>query len=114
MRVTGGLRKGDQRESIFFVALPDALTISWESRTRRNTHGRVAFEIAFMGRTGLDTNDPAQKYQLKNLPGNFSGLNLVCLMYVAFKSIAPETDIGFDLSKEYAAAKNLHREKNTQ
>jgi len=32
-------------------------------------------------------------------------------MYVAFKSIAPETDIGFDLSKEYAAAKSLHGRK---
>jgi hypothetical protein len=29
-------------------------------------------------------------------------------MYVAFKSIAPEMDVGFDLSKEYAAARALH------
>ncbi len=53
----------------------------------------------------------APKYQLKSLPGNFSGLHLVCLMYVAFKSIAPDTDVGFDLSKEYAAAQALHGEK---
>lgn len=72
---------------------------------------RIATEIALKGRTGLDTNDPAPKYQLKSLPGNFSGLNLVCLMYVAFKSIAPETDIGFDLSKENAAAKSMRLEK---
>jgi len=64
-------------------------------------------------RTGLDTNDPAPKFQLKSLPGNFSGLNLVCLMYVAFKSFAPEMDIGFDLSKEYAAAKDLQGEQKT-
>jgi hypothetical protein len=32
-------------------------------------------------------------------------------MYVAFKFIAPDTDIGFDLSKEYAAAQALHGEK---
>jgi hypothetical protein len=32
-------------------------------------------------------------------------------MYVAFQSIALETDIGFDLSKEYAAAKSLHAGK---
>src|SRR5439155_1647349 len=56
--------------------------------------------------SGLDTNDPTQKYQLNTLPGNFSGLNLVCLMYVAFKSIAPEMDIGFDLAKEYAVKPN--------
>jgi hypothetical protein len=69
---------------------------------------RIAAETAMKGRTGLVTNDPAQKYELKSLPGNFSGLHLVCLMYVGFKSIAPEMDIGFDLSKEYAAARALH------
>lgn len=70
---------------------------------------RIATEIALKGRTGLDTNDPAQKYQLKSLPGNFSGLNLVCLMYVGFKSFAPEMEVGFDLGKEYAAAQSLYR-----
>jgi tetratricopeptide (TPR) repeat protein len=74
---------------------------------------RIASEIALKGRTGLDTNDPAQKYQLKSLPGDFSGLNLVCLMYVGFKSFAPEMDLGFDLSKEYAAAQELKAEKQT-
>ena len=72
---------------------------------------QIAFEIALKGRTGLDTNDPTPRYQLKSLSGNFSGLNLVCLMYVGFKSIAPEMDVGFDLSKEFAAAKSLHGEK---
>ena len=73
---------------------------------------RIAFEIATKGRTGLDTNDPAKKYELKSLPGHFSGLQLVCLMYVGFKSIAPEMDVGFDLAEEYAAALTLHnREK---
>jgi hypothetical protein len=62
----------------------------------------------------LNTNDPAHKYQLKSLPGDFSGLNLVCLMYVAFKSFAPETDVGFDLSKEYAAAKSMYSGKEVQ
>jgi len=72
---------------------------------------RIASEITLKGRTGLDSNDPAQKYQLKRLPGDFSGVNLVCLMDVAFKSFAPEMDIGFDLSKEYAAADTLCREE---
>jgi hypothetical protein len=65
---------------------------------------RIGFEIAMKGRTGLDSNDPTQKYELKSFAGQFSGLHLVCLMYAAFKSFAPETDIGFDLSKEYEAA----------
>ena len=69
---------------------------------------RIAFEIALLGQRGLDVNDPAQKYHLKSLAGSFSGLHLVSLMYVGFKQIAPEQDIGFDLSREYAAAKSLH------
>ena len=32
-------------------------------------------------------------------------VHLVCVMYIGFKSFAPEQDIGFDLSEEYAAAK---------
>jgi len=81
------------------------------ARMPRTEMQQIAFEIAAKGQSGLDTSDPAPKYQLKSLPGNFSGLHLVCLMYVAFKSIAPDTEIGFDLSKEYAAAQALHGEK---
>lgn len=74
---------------------------------------RIASEIAIKSQTGLDPNDPAQKYELKSLPGRFSGLHLLCLMYVAFKSFAPKMDIGFDLGAEYAAALTLHgREKS--
>jgi hypothetical protein len=68
---------------------------------------RIAFEIAMLGRHGSDGNDPNQKYQLKSLKGSFSGLHLVCLMYVGFTLFAPEQDVGFDLSKEYAAAQAL-------
>ena len=36
---------------------------------------------------GFDVNDPTQKYQLlRSLPGCFSGLQMVCLMYAAFKA----------------------------
>ena len=68
-------------------------------------------EIAIKGRAGLDPNDPAQQYELKSLPGKFSALHLLFPIYVAFKSFAPEMDIGFDLSQEYAAAQALHGEK---
>ena len=69
---------------------------------------RIALEVAVLGKKGLDVNGPVQKYRLKSLPGAFSGLHLVCLMYVGFKIVAPDKDIGFDLSKEYAAAEALH------
>jgi len=41
------------------------------------------------------------------LTGEFSGLQLLCLQYVAFQQIAPGQDIGFDLSKEYQTALGL-------
>jgi hypothetical protein len=68
---------------------------------------RIGFEIAVLGQRGLDTNNPDQKYTLKSLPGTFSGLHLVCLMYVAFKQISPQQSIGFDLSREYEVARSL-------
>ena len=82
------------------------------ARMARADVQQIGFEIAAMGQRGLDTNDPTAKYRLNSPAGNFSGLHLVCLMYVAFKSIAQDTDIGFDLSKEYATAQALY-EKNT-
>jgi tetratricopeptide (TPR) repeat protein len=64
----------------------------------------VAFEIAMKGQQGLDTNSPDQKYTLRSLPGTFSGLQLVAIMYAAFRQIDPTVDIGIDLRQEYEAA----------
>ena len=70
---------------------------------------KIGFEIALLGQKGLSTNESAQKYRLKNMPGQFSGLHLVCLMYVAFKKVAPDYDIGFDLTIEYEIAEAMHK-----
>jgi tetratricopeptide (TPR) repeat protein len=67
----------------------------------------VGFEIAILGTKGLNPNDPSRKYTLKSMPGSFTALHLLCLLYVAFQQIAPDRDTGFDLSREYAAAKKL-------
>ena len=72
---------------------------------------KIAFEIAILGQRGLDTNDSTQKYNLRSLPGRFSGLHLMSIMYVAFKIIAPDHDVGFDLSREYQAALALHKKQ---
>jgi tetratricopeptide (TPR) repeat protein len=64
----------------------------------------VGQEIAILGMRGLDINDPSKKYTLKSLPGDFSGLHLVSIMYAAFQRTAPGTDVGIDLSREYAQA----------
>lgn len=67
----------------------------------------VVFEIAMLGRSGLDINNPAKKYTLRSLPGNFSGLHLVSLMYTGMQLIDPTAEAGIDLSQEFAAAKAL-------
>lgn len=67
----------------------------------------ATFEIALLGRSGLDTNDSTLKYTLRSLTGTFSGLQLVAMMFVGFKQIEPTLDAGFDLSREYEAAQQL-------
>jgi tetratricopeptide (TPR) repeat protein len=68
---------------------------------------KIGFEIAMLGTRGIDVNNPESRYSLKSLPGEFSGLHLLSIQYVAFKKIAPTQDIGFDLSVEYQAALKL-------
>jgi tetratricopeptide (TPR) repeat protein len=68
----------------------------------------IVFEIAMLGRSGLDINDPTQKYTLKSLPGKHSGLQLSCYMYTGFQQIDPSLDVGIDYSKEYNEALKIH------
>ena len=72
---------------------------------------KISYEIAMVGRTGLALNDSTPKYRLKSMEGEFSGLHLACFMYVGFKQLTPDADLGLDLAKEYAAAKVLHDAK---
>lgn len=67
----------------------------------------VALEVSILGQNGLDINDSTQKYTLKSLTGEFSGLHLMALLYTALHQINPELDSGLDFSKEYAAAQRI-------
>ena len=67
----------------------------------------IAFEIGMKGRLGLDLNNPQRTYRINSLPGEFTGLHLVCLLYVGFQQIDPSLDIGFDLKAEYHTARRL-------
>ena len=68
----------------------------------------VAFEIALIGRNGLDYASPDEKYELRSLPDRkFSGLHLMCLMFAGFKRVAPEHDVGMDLNDSFLAALSL-------
>ena len=87
----------------------DALKVfAKEGSTKRQ---KIAFEIAMKGRTGLDINDPQQKYTLKTLPGKFSGMQLLAIMFTAFRQIDPTMKTGADFSVEYEAALQMQEER---
>jgi hypothetical protein len=69
----------------------------------------IALEIAILGRSGLDINDADEKYSLKSLPGKFSGLHLLAIMYTAFRQIDPTMDTGVDFAAEYKAAVEMKK-----
>lgn len=78
----------------------------FDSRKKQDVRD-ITFEIAMLGTKGFDTANPDHKYTLKSLPGEFTGLQLVCYMFVGFKFIAKTQDIRFDLSEEYAMALDM-------
>lgn len=95
-KVDGGLRP----DVVMYIA--SALkTFKSDGPAKRQ---QIALEIALKGQSGLDIHDPEPKYTLKTMPGKFSGMQLVSIMYAAFKQIDPTADSGIDLQREYDAA----------
>ena len=68
---------------------------------------KLSLELAMAGRDGFAVHDPDRRYRVKGMDGDFSGLAMVCFLYVAMQRMAPGTDIGFDLAVEYEQAKRL-------
>jgi tetratricopeptide (TPR) repeat protein len=104
------------RSAVGGGARPDAVMYCLDALQKfrdlgKTKTGAIVFEIAMLGRSGLDINDPARKYSLRSLPGSFSGLHLVSLMYAGMKLIDPTADAGIDLSQEFAAAQALDQQK---
>jgi len=65
----------------------------------------IAFEIAMLGREGLDYSSADTNYTLKSLPGeSFTGLQLMCLMYAGFQRLAPEHELRMDLEEPWLKA----------
>ncbi|MBC6609094.1 tetratricopeptide repeat protein [Hymenobacter sp. BT188] len=68
----------------------------------------VAFEIALLGRSGLDPNNRTSKYNLASLPGKtFSALQLLAWMYTGFQELEPGMDTGLDFAKELEMARTM-------
>jgi tetratricopeptide (TPR) repeat protein len=67
---------------------------------------KVGFEIAMLGRQGIDPSNNEKKYHLDSIPGKeFTGLQLLAYMYAAFQVIDPFLDTGMNFKKEYETAK---------
>jgi len=76
---------------------------------------RVGIEIAAM--IGNNVRDEKNEYQLLTLPSRFTRLQLLCYQYVSFRQVASdsvgfgqaalESDIGFDIAREYEEAKRM-------
>lgn len=95
--------EGLRMDAVFYL-------LSALQRFEQKTEGEVkdiTFEIALKGQSGLDINNPEKKYTLGTMEGEFTGLQLVCYMYVGFKQIEPSLDSGIDLPDEYSMALNL-------
>ena len=74
------------------------------ARKSKQEIGQIVMEIALLGQGGLQINKPDIRYTLKNLPGEFSGLQLVAIMHAGIRWLDPKTDTGTGLDREYEVA----------
>lgn len=73
---------------------------------------KITFEVAMIGREGLDYANPDKKYKLRSVPDEtFSGLQMMCLMHAGLKRIAPEQDTGMDLHEPFLTALGMFNSK---
>ncbi|MBZ0181766.1 MAG: hypothetical protein K8F60_04865 [Melioribacteraceae bacterium] len=65
----------------------------------------IGFEIAMLGTTGIDPNNSEKKLHLASIPNKeFTGLQLLAYMFVAWKEIDASKDLGLNFEKEYQTA----------
>ena len=68
----------------------------------------IGFEIGLQGQQGIDHANMEQRYYLKSIPDKeFTGLQILSYMYVAFHFIDPALDTGLNFMKEFEAAQGL-------
>lgn len=97
--VAGGIRM----DVVMYIA--DALKL-FKGMDRMKV-GELTMEIAMLGRSGLDINNPDRKYQLKQLPGDFTGLHLLAIMHAGIRQFDKSVDTGADFDKELEIAKSM-------
>jgi tetratricopeptide (TPR) repeat protein len=104
--------QADLRKAVNDGHRPDAVEYMIGAMKRfaeipREQVGRVTMEIARLGETGLEINNPLKHYSLINLDGDFSGLQLLCYMHVGMALFDPRVDCGSGLQREYEIAKGM-------
>ena len=89
---------------------PEAYTFCLDALRRFDGQSRdlifsAISEISILGMNGIDHTTVGKTYTLKSYPNEiFSGLHLLCLMYVGFKLYDPKVDCGLDFSEAYELA----------
>jgi Tfp pilus assembly protein PilF len=74
---------------------------------------QIGLEIGIRGMDGIDYASSDKKYTLKAFPGEtFSGLQMLCFMYVAFKHIDPTVSTGLDFKDAYDTAVKMYDSKS--
>ena len=101
---------GDIRHDVVMYCADAIRMFAGKSDQDRKT---IIYEISMLGKRGIDINDSRIRHSLKSLPGQFTGLELVAIMYVGLKQRDPKLDPGVDFAKEYAEALRMaQNEKN--
>ena len=72
----------------------------------------VGKEIAMRGIEGIDYASPESQYIVAAFPGEtFTGLQMLCMMYVAFKRTEPSLDLQLDFQDEYETALKMFQQE---
>ena len=65
----------------------------------------IAYEIAEVGKSGIDLDSTEQNYTLDSVPDKaFTGLQLTAWMYIGWRILDPSVNTQLDYDSEYEAA----------
>ena len=110
-------RKSDESPSAAPLSTekPEAYTFCLDALNRFDGQSldrifAVISEISILGMNGIDHTTPGKTFSLKTYPNEtFSGLYLLCLMYVGFKLYDPKVSCGLDFADAYELAQESRK-----
>ncbi len=76
---------------------------------------KISFEIARKGVAGLAINDSEKVYALNSITGEYTGLNLLCMMYVGFSRFDVDSlPVPEALQDEFKMAQMMYRRRRDE